>query len=603
MVDALPDAVVVLSDGQVAIVNRLASKLFGVEGEGLPSIERLFPENDERARLVASSPGTPVELTCCKSDGTRFLADVRTSVMGDSEPALRMCAVRELMMSADDQHRCRNAVNLFELGLFEHNHVTDELWASPQHRMLYGRKPDEELTIPKLLAGLHPEDVGMVAPAIMRAHDPAGDGVFDVEHRVIWPSGDIRWVRSRSQTSFAEIGGKRCALRTVGASADQTARKEAERERERIVAVLEETPDFVAIAAPDRSLLYLNRSARTLLGLADNEDISRLKLGAHYTAASREVLQGTVLPAAERDGVWSGDATLVAKDGREVPVSLVALAHFRGDDSVERYSTVARDLSREKELEEQLFQSQKMEALGRMAGGVAHDFNNLLSVILGSTDLALTRVPADSPYRELLEGVLDASKRATELTQQMLAFSRKSVSRPQVVVDVNDVIERMKLIVLRLLGKDIELRMRLAPDLGNIKADPTQVEQVILNLVVNARDAMPKGGTLTVQTQAALVDEPSTRAPIKPGPHVVLRVSDTGTGMDAETKARIFEPFFTTKRPGEGTGLGLATVFGIVKQSGGSIRVDSELGRGTSFDISFPCMNVPASGQHTTALD
>jgi signal transduction histidine kinase len=299
--------------------------------------------------------------------------------------------------------------------------------------------------------------------------------------------------------------------------------------------------------------------------------------------------------------VWSGDATLLASDGREVPVSLVALAHFRGDDSVERYSAVARDLSREKELEEQLFQSQKMEALGRMAGGAAHDFNNLLSVIMGSTDLALASVPEESPLRELLEGVLDASKRATELTQQMLTFSRKSVSRQRVVVDVNDVVERMKHIVLRLLGKDIDLRMRLAPDLGNICADPTQVEQVILNLVVNARDAMPKGGTLTVQTQPAFINEASARAAIKLGAHVVLRVSDTGSGMDTVTKARIFEPFFTTKRPGEGTGLGLATVFGIVKQSGGSIRVDSELGRGTSFDISFPCTKAPATASHAEA--
>jgi signal transduction histidine kinase len=242
-----------------------------------------------------------------------------------------------------------------------------------------------------------------------------------------------------------------------------------------------------------------------------------------------------------------------------------------------------------------------MEALGRMAGGAAHDFNNLLSVIIGGTDLALARVPEGSPLQELLEGVLDASKRATELTQQMLTFSRKSVSRPRVVVDVNDVIERMKHIVLRLLGKDIELRMRLAPDLGNIKADPTQVEQVILNLVVNARDAMPKGGTLTVQTQTAFVDEAGARSPIKPGAHVILRVSDTGTGMDAQTKERIFEPFFTTKRVGEGTGLGLSTVFGIVKQSGGSIRVDSELGRGTSFDISFPCTSASGPGSQTAA--
>jgi PAS domain S-box-containing protein len=504
-VDELPDAVALLSDTRVAHLNPPAFKLFGVGVGAQPAIERLFPVAEERRRLVANRTGGPLELECCRPNGTRFLVDVRTRVVEGSDPPLRICAMR----------------------------VTDEIWASRRHRTLNGQTPEDELT--------------------------------------------------------------------RGANADQTARKEAERERERIVAVLEETPDFVVIAAPDHSLLYLNRSARSLLGVADEEDLSRLALGDHHTAASREVLQRTVLPAAERDGVWSGDATLVASDGREVPVSLVALAHFRGDDSIERYSMVARDLSRERELEEQLFQSQKMEALGRMAGGAAHDFNNLLCVIMGGTDLALMRLADESPVRGLLEDVLDASKRATELTQQMLTFSRKSASRPHVVVNVNDVIERMKHIVLRLLGRDIELRMRLAPDLGNIRADPTQVEQVILNLVVNARDAMPEGGKLTVQTQPAFIGETDAHASVKAGAHVVLRVSDTGTGMDSETKTRIFEPFFTTKRVGKGTGLGLATVFGIVKASGGSIRVDSELGRGTSFDISFPCSRGPATASHAPA--
>jgi PAS domain S-box-containing protein len=385
-------------------------------------------------------------------------------------------------------------------------------------------------------------------------------------------------------------------VRTVGASADQTARKEAEREKSRIVDVLEESPDFVSIANPDGSLLYLNRSARVLLGVGDAEDLSQRTLADHHTAPSRDVFLGTALKAAARVGAWSGEATLESADGREVPVSLVVLAHFRADDSLERYATIARDLSREKELEEQLLHSQKMEALGRLAGGAAHDFNNLLSVIISSTDLALGRLPDESPLRYDLDIVLEASRRATDLTQQMLTFSRKS-AREAVIVDINEVITRMMHILSRLVGKAIQLKVNLDPEPANIKADPSQIEQVVLNLVVNARDAMQKGGTLTLETRMAFVETTpeALRRSVPPGAYVVLTVSDSGTGMDARTKAQIFEPFFTTKDVGAGTGLGLSTVFGIVKQSGGGVVVESELGRGARFEVSLPRASLPGA--------
>jgi PAS domain S-box-containing protein len=596
LVDALPDAVVGVSEGEIAFVNEEAVRLFGLgEGNG-GSLQHLFPVESQIAKLLAAPPGTPVEMECATSLGRSFLADVRCrSVEGSASPLL-LCVVRETMMSRDDQKRYRVAVDLFSLGLFDHDQMRDDLWGSSRHRALYGVSPAETLTIPRLLQGLHPDDFQIVAPAIARAHDPAGDGRFDVEHRVIWPNGEIKWIRTRSQTEFAEVEGQLRAVRTVGASADQTARKEAERERQRIVDVLEESPDFVTIASPDRSLLYLNRSARALLGVSDTEDIARRSLWDYHTPISRAQLLEEALPAAERDGVWCGEGTLLSSDGREVPVSLLVLAHFRADDSLERYATVARDLTREKELEEQLLQSQKMEALGRLAGGAAHDFNNLLSVIISGTELAVGRLPEESPLRQELDVVLEASKRATDLTQQMLTFSRKS-AREGIVVDVNDLITRMTDILSRLVGNHIKLIMRLAPEAVNIKADPSQIEQVILNLVVNARDAMPKGGTLTLETRSCLIEEAKDASRVSGvrKQYVVLGVADSGTGMDATTKAHIFEPFFTTKEVGSGTGLGLSTVFGIVKQSGGSIRVESELGRGTRFEVSFPRTERPGT--------
>ena len=256
---------------------------------------------------------------------------------------------------------------------------------------------------------------------------------------------------------------------------------------------------------------------------------------------------------------------------------------------VKRALKEADDLERRKRLEEELRQAQKMEAVGRLAGGVAHDFNNLLTVITGYARLALTRVPTGDPLSEDIGEVIRASEGAASLTRQLLTFSRRQVVAPS-VLNLNQTVTEMTKMLKRIIGEDIELVTRLDPDLDNIKADSGQIEQVLMNLVVNARDAMPKGGTLTIETSNMLLDESDAlRQPEAPaGRHVVLTVTDTGTGMTAETKAHLFEPFFTTKEQGKGTGLGLSTVYGIVRQGGGSIEVVSEPDRGALFRIRFP---------------
>jgi two-component system, cell cycle sensor histidine kinase and response regulator CckA len=250
---------------------------------------------------------------------------------------------------------------------------------------------------------------------------------------------------------------------------------------------------------------------------------------------------------------------------------------------------ISRDVTELKRLEEQFRQAQKMEAVGRLAGGIAHDFNNLLTAITGYAELAIDTLEPHTPARADIEELRKAAERATTLTRQLLAFARKQVIDPQ-VVNLNSLVLEMDKLIRRVIGEDIELLTHLAADLGQVKADPGQIEQVIINVAVNARDAMPKGGKLTIETVNILLDQEFARAHVSVilGDYILLTISDTGIGMDSAVQQHLFEPFFTTKAPGKGTGLGLATCYGIVKQHGGYIWVESEVGNGTRVKIYLP---------------
>jgi PAS domain S-box-containing protein len=280
------------------------------------------------------------------------------------------------------------------------------------------------------------------------------------------------------------------------------------------------------------------------------------------------------------------------KDGTLINISLTVSPIKDEQGRIVGASKIARDITDLKVAEEQLRQAQKMEAVGRLAGGVAHDFNNLLTSILGFVDMALAQIEPESDIAEYLEEVRKAGTRASTLTQQLLAYSRKQILAPR-VVDLNECVTELDKMLTRLIGEDLEFRTRLDSDLCKIKADPGQIQQVIMNLALNARDAMPAGGTLTVETENVYLDRAyvANHPDTITGPHVRLTVTDTGTGMPPEILAHIFEPFFTTKDVGKGTGLGLSSVYGIVKQSGGSIAVESVVGKGTVFRIYFPAVD------------
>ncbi len=275
------------------------------------------------------------------------------------------------------------------------------------------------------------------------------------------------------------------------------------------------------------------------------------------------------------------------KDGSRFPVE-VSLSYVTVAGGVFAIAFVT-DISPRKRLEEQFLHAQKMEAVGRLAGGVAHDFNNLLTVMAGYTQMILDRLSAGDSLRLYAEEIQKAADRATTLTNRLLSFSRKQVGRP-VVLDVNAALMQNENLLRRLIGEDVILSLELSPEAGKITADPGQLEQIVFNLATNARDAMPQGGQLTIGTSAMALDDNYSKSHlgVRPGDYVMLEVSDTGHGMDAETQRRIFEPFFTTKELEKGTGLGLSTVYGIVKQAGGDIWVYSEVGRGTVFKVYFP---------------
>ena len=282
------------------------------------------------------------------------------------------------------------------------------------------------------------------------------------------------------------------------------------------------------------------------------------------------------------------------RDGTEFPVE-VSLSYIETDEGTFAIAFVS-DISQRKMLEEQLMHAQKMEAVGRLAGGVAHDFNNMLTVIAGYNRMILDDLSPLDPLRGYAEEILKAADRAGAITNQLLTFSRRQIAKPR-VIQLNMVVAQADKMLRRLIGEDVHLQLSLASNTGNVRADPGHVEQAIVNLVVNARDAMPEGGRLTIETANVHLDETYVRTHMgmTPGEFVMLAVSDTGHGMDAETRRRIFEPFFTTKEKGRGTGLGLATVYGIVKQAGGDIWVYSEPGRGSTFKLYFPRVSEPVT--------
>ena len=364
--------------------------------------------------------------------------------------------------------------------------------------------------------------------------------------------------------------------------------KRTQEQRARLSMAVDQSAESILITDTEVNIVYVNPAFERTTGYTREEVLGknpRILKSGHQPAEFYRTMWETLV----RGEAWSGRMTNRTKDGKlfEEEATIVPVHDEKG--RLVNYVAVKRDVTREVQLEEQLRQSQKMEAIGRLAGGVAHDFNNLLTIINGYSQMVLQDLEPQSELHGQVEEISKAGDRAATLTRQLLAFSRRQVLRPQ-ALDLNSVVSNMGKMLKRLMGDDIELDVRLSSGLRQVKADPGQIEQVLMNLAVNARDAMPGGGKLTIETSNVELDGSytETHATVVPGPYVMVAITDSGTGMDAETKAHVFEPFFTTKPKGKGTGLGLATVYGIIKQSGGYVWLYSEPGHGTTFKIYFP---------------
>ncbi|MHA7836622.1 MAG: PAS domain S-box protein, partial [bacterium] len=451
---------------------------------------------------------------------------------------------------------------------------------------------EEDLLGRNVLELVHPDDHPKSAGSMAELLEGASRSTHMTRAR--HADGGFRWLESRMSRFLAADG----SARILSLSRDVTRQRRDTLGRGLLYSVVQQGSDLVLACETDTMLLYANAVATRLLGSPEHGPIEGKTLLELLTPESALKVREQILPRLEQIRSWSGELDLIRPNQTENLPTEATIFLFSDPETSTRplLAVTLRDITERRaaeaalrETESRLGQAQKMEAVGRLAGGIAHDFNNLLTAIIGYSDLVLDELGPEHGARRDAEEILSAAERAGGLTRQLLAFSRRQILQPE-QIDLNAVVADIDRLMRRLIGEDIQIVTLLDGELARILADPSQIEQVILNLVVNARDAMPLGGRLEIETRNLTLEGPlrTDSGLLEAGRYVELRVSDTGVGMDDATRVRIFEPFFTTKSPDRGTGLGLATVYGIVSQSGGQVQAESRLGDGSTFRIYLP---------------
>jgi len=620
MVEGMPVGIYrTAPDGTLLDANSVCLEMFGLPAGKVPerfNVLPLYADPLERSRWRALADRGELiggaELRVKRTDGSViWLRDTGRAVRGPDGSVRYYEGVLEditALRVAEDESR-RGAARFRALTEYASDVLTILAssgvieYQSPAVKRLLGYEP-AELVGRNAFDYMHPEDVQRVREVVEQSlADPHAIG--RVTYRFRHKDGTWRYLDSVGRNLLSEAAVRGIVIN----SRDVTERVQMEQELRRGVAelkaaearfrgLIENTSDLIAIFDAHRRTLYASPSHQRILGYTLQEVLA-CDLFDLIHPDDRERVLGVFQ---ELVAAGPGGRRVVAfrfphKDGSWKHLESVGV-NLLHDPGVGGVVVTTRDLTEQVQLEEQYRQAQKMEAVGRLAGGVAHDFNNLLTVMDANATFLLEALGPNDPRRADAEEIKRAAERAASLTRQLLAFSRRQVLQPR-VLDVNAVVADMDKMLRRLIGEDVELVTVLTPGLEPVLADPGQVEQVILNLSVNARDAMPQGGKLTIETHNVELDAAyaAVHQEVKPGRYVMVAVSDTGIGMSAETRLRIFEPFFTTK--GHGTGLGLATVYGIVKQSDGHIAVYSEPGQGATFKVYLPAVEGGA-GPHRT---
>jgi two-component system cell cycle sensor histidine kinase/response regulator CckA len=470
-------------------------------------------------------------------------------------------------------------------------------WSDELYRIVGVERGSFQETYSGFLDFVHPEDRPIIEEAVRHAMTERRP--YNIEHRIVRRDGMVRVLNARGRAIVDESGQ---VVRLVGAAQDisewKAAEEAARRSERRLQTIIDAEPACVKLVSAEGTLLDMNRAGLEMLGATEMSEVLGRSVVELVHTEDRDTFREM------HRQVCNGsrgrlEFRVIGLNGQERWVDAHLVPFETVNRSGERQTAVlgvTSDITDRKRLEDQLRQSQKMEAIGLLAGGIAHDFNNLLTAIAGYTALVLSSLDDSDTRREELQEVVKAAQRATALTRQLLAVSRRQILQPS-VLDLNMLVADLEKLLRRTIPENIDLQLDLGPMTEAVRADRGQLEQVVLNLAINAGDAMPEGGQLRLATAAVDVDEAAARrlAPMPPARYARLTVSDSGIGMAPEIQSRIFEPFFTTKERGKGTGLGLATVYGIVKQSGGFIWVESKVGQGTTFEVYLPVVHEPVT--------
>ncbi len=603
LVEALPDAIIVHTNGKIVFANPLAFHLHAVETPnqllGHEISEFIKPECIPTIRqrieqcYATGVASVPMEATLIACNGSSVSVEaVAIPISWKGAPAIEVVLrdIRKRKGAEEAADAWQKRLELAQkaglrIGLWDWDLVANTVtWSDESYRQ-FGYTPDAfSGQVEDATTRLHPRDRERVGAAIQRVLTGQTEEYAE-QYRLVRPDGTTCWIDARG------VIVRNGCTHMIGIGLDISDLKKTEqllREGEEKYRKLFENATYgVFLAKPDGTLLDVNPALVAMLGYSSRKELITLNLGRdiYENPAERAAIIGKARPNKRVEGV---EVNWRRKDGKTIPVRMSGAAILSEDGAVSHYEVIVENITERRRLEAQYLQAQKMEAVGLLVGGISHDFNNLLGVILGNADLLLEKAQS-GPQQRYGEGIKKAGSSAVQLVRQLLAFSRRQVLYPT-LLDVNAVVSEVGEILHRLIGEDVRIATDLQPDLGAVRADRGQLEQILMNLATNARDAMPTGGVFTIRTDNAELgpDDVSRYPYVKSGPYVHLAVNDSGVGMSEEVRTRVFEPFFTTKEMRRGTGLGLATVYGIVKQSGGYIWVSSKLGAGSTFNIYLP---------------